>query len=86
MRAALGRRLTRVERAAGIDYSGPPYRNPGPTANQVVYGSDTPGSWRLPGPHARHEVSIGGNIHDTVPKTDARSTAEVIAAMVAGRK
>jgi hypothetical protein len=83
----MGRRLTKVEREAGINYAGPPYRNPGPTASQVVYGSDRPGSWQMPGPHARQQVIIGGDVHrDLIVKSDNRSTAEVIADLVARSK
>jgi hypothetical protein len=83
----MSRRLTRVEREAGINYSGPAYRNPGPTANEVVYGSDKPGTWKLPGPHASAIVSIGGSVHhDLIVKSDNRSTAQVIADLVARSK
>jgi hypothetical protein len=82
----MGRRLTKVERDAGINYAGPPYRNPGPTASQVVYGSDKPGSWQMPGPHAPQMVSIGASVHhDRAVKTDTRTTSQVIVDMIAGK-
>ena len=79
----MGRRLTKAERAYGINYSRPAYHNPGPTANEVLYGSDKPGTWRMPGPHAPAIVSIGGSVHhDLAVKTDNRTTAEYIADMI----
>ena len=73
----MGRRLTRVERVMAAlprdDFR----------AREVNFCSSPLGDWQLPGPHSHREVSLGGSVRNSIPKADNRTTAEVIADMVA---
>jgi hypothetical protein len=76
----MGRRLTRVERVMRAL----PYARPASTEN---FCNAPLGTWQLPGPHPGGMVSIGGNVHtDLLPRSDNRTTAQVIADMVARSK
>jgi hypothetical protein len=75
----MGRRLTRVERVMARLHADLG-RSP---AVSEDFCSRPLGTYKPPAPHARQQVSIGGNVHtDGIVKTDSRTTAQVLHDMV----